>query len=92
MTRGPVPGMSKVMTSAVFRLFESRIACRSEPGPASFVFLTTKVSANAPANTRRTLTRRRAAILLVCDAGPRDVASDSDTAPCPCDEEGLRNR
>jgi hypothetical protein len=31
------------------------MACRSEPGPASFVFLTTMVAADAPADARRRL-------------------------------------
>ena len=38
----PVPGMLKTIVSrSPLSAFESRIACRSEPGPASFVLVTT---------------------------------------------------
>ena len=38
---GPAPGMLNVMLSTPAALFALRIACRSEPGPLSFVFVTT---------------------------------------------------
>ena len=63
MTKGPDPGMLKVMTSAPPLAFASRIACRSEPGPESFVLVTTKVAAEALPDTRRALASVRAAIL-----------------------------
>ena len=42
MVRTPVPGMLKVMSSGPGFAFASRMAWRSEPAPALFVFVTTK--------------------------------------------------
>jgi hypothetical protein len=72
MTKGA--GILNVMTSATPPAFESRMACRSEPGPSSFVLLTTKVAADAPADARRTLATTRGAILVIDRAGPRSDA------------------
>ena len=47
---GPGPGMANAMTpSAPDAAFASRIACRSEPGPLSLVFVTVKLEAALPA-------------------------------------------
>ncbi len=44
----PVPGILNVIVSALRFAFASRIACRSEPAPASLVLLTTNVCGAAP--------------------------------------------
>ena len=45
---GPVPGMLKAIVSTPgFRA--SSIACRSDPGPLSFVFVTVKVAGRTTA-------------------------------------------
>ena len=47
MEYGPAPGMLKTITSGTVSLLASRIACRKEPAPLSFVLVTVKVVANA---------------------------------------------
>jgi hypothetical protein len=50
ITNGGVPGMLKSIVSGPALEFASRIACRREPPPESFVFVTVKVPAEtAPA-------------------------------------------
>src|SRR5215471_19712825 len=53
----PLPGMLKAIVSAPAFELAFRIACRNEPLPLSFVFVTTKVAAGASAAEVKAKTR-----------------------------------
>src|SRR4051812_42905349 len=55
ITCGPVPGISKLIVFAPGFELESRIACRSEPGPESSVLVTVKAES-----------RRRCSMMSKC--------------------------
>ncbi len=65
MTCGPVPGMAKVIVSRPGCAFAFVIACRSEPAPLSFVFVTTRLGAPPLSATAwiETLSQRNSAQL-----------------------------
>src|SRR5262245_23315893 len=65
----PEPGIANSMMSNPGAALESRIACRSDPGPESFTLVTVCVAAEAPraaANTGRQTPNRIAGTRRLC--------------------------
>src|SRR5579883_3403275 len=74
MTWTPAPGISNVIVSRPGLALASRIACRNESGPESFVFLTTKVVGVPGVSVLETVTLLLFGFGSVIPAGAKIVA------------------
>src|SRR5690349_6255691 len=71
----PPPAIAKTIVSAPGLAFASRIACRSEPPPVSFVFVTVKGDATARREARNARDAHRARVMTPTNLQPTEGGS-----------------